>query len=624
MAISSTEQTKIINLLIGMFNAVPGSTNLDAIIDFYEENNNDLSLLAEELSSLSLFSEQFDELTDTLISEIIISNFGMTTSTTFGEIAHTFVLSELINGKSEWEIIKEAVDYFTSGDADSMFDDVVSLLNNKTEVAEYYSITLARSSTNFSDLQSVLSNVTEDYSSVAEVIDELLTSKLAVINSITIPDGNYTFGGDLNITITFDDDIILNGVDSTLTLNLGGIEKEASLYSYTNNTITYKYVIEDGYFSEDATVLVSENGLNLNSSTITDAEGLKANLDFQSSENTLAVISDLKAPEYTLYSAHYDSNTNTLILSGTGFNSILESDENASLDIGERIDFTKLVWDFNSDDLNTSDSTLVFDSSNVISSKIQNDNQLVIVLSNEVLLESDENYGLVNENDSIDVLEGFLKDKAENISLNTMENDLLLGIDNNITGNSDANILYGTINDDIITSYASNDVLYGKEGNDRLYGGSENDILIGGTGIDTLVGGSGKDTFIFSENDTLPLFGSTLGIDIIIDLNINSSSEDLIDLDIDVVSINNSVSGSVNQETFISDMNTLLNVVNSGFNKLSENDISASIVNVTQGDFQNKTYLVVDYNANNNFDTNDFIVDITGATISNLSTDSFI
>lgn len=54
-----------------------------------------------------------------------------------------------------------------------------------------------------------------------------------------------------------------------------------------------------------------------------------------------------------------------------------------------------------------------------------------------------------------------------------------------VVGNSAANVLSGTAQDDFIFGYAGNDDLYGKNGNDTLVGGAGNDYLDGGAGMDT-------------------------------------------------------------------------------------------------------------------------------------------
>jgi len=62
--------------------------------------------------------------------------------------------------------------------------------------------------------------------------------------------------------------------------------------------------------------------------------------------------------------------------------------------------------------------------------------------------------------------------------------------DNGITGNSNANRLYG---------YEGNDVLDGAGGDDYLLGAEGNDTLNGGAGYDRMYGGVGNDTYIVTD-----------------------------------------------------------------------------------------------------------------------------
>lgn len=86
---------------------------------------------------------------------------------------------------------------------------------------------------------------------------------------------------------------------------------------------------------------------------------------------------------------------------------------------------------------------------------------------------------------------------------NNVENLQLLGADNlngtgnelnnQILGNSGANVLDGLLGNDSIYGYAGNDTLNGGEGNDYLDGGDGTDMIYGGDGNDVLRGGIGEN-----------------------------------------------------------------------------------------------------------------------------------
>lgn len=527
-------------------------------------------------------------------------------------LSRGFVVSELISAIN---------DSANSGDAQDQF-------NNRVEVSNYTANTINEAPSDYATSLSFNSGltVTSDSTTIQSAkvnVDLAALSKTTVVSSVEIEDGNYTSNGIVYIDVNFSDNFIVSGVDSTLNILLGTVEKKATLHAYSNDKIIYKYVVEDGYASEDVIVGVMSNGIALNSTTIKDVNGLHANLNFDALSNNLAVISDLTPPEYEIYNTHYDSNTNKLSIFGEGFNTLLEYDENSATDVIEKIDFTKLVWDIDSDDNGTTNTVVTFSSSDISSAKVENNNQMDIILAATVILEDTTNYGSTNGVDSIDILSGFLSDTASNISTTATKNDIFLGIDNIILGESSEDILYGTKNDDVMLGLSQNDTLYGFEGNDTMSGGTGDDIIDGGRGVDNLTGDTGNDIFVFKDNDSLPLFELNFGIDRIHDLVLDSNSADLIDLDVSINQVNDIVTGSVTQGSFINDMNMLLSVDNRGFDATSIN-ISASIVNVTSGDLINKSYLVVDYNSNSRFDSDDFVVEITGAVISNMTIDTFI
>lgn len=69
-----------------------------------------------------------------------------------------------------------------------------------------------------------------------------------------------------------------------------------------------------------------------------------------------------------------------------------------------------------------------------------------------------------------------------------------------VDGGSDADVLYGGMD---------NDRIVGGSGADVLYGGAGRDYLDGGTGDDRMIGGGGADVFIYTKGS---------GIDTITDL----------------------------------------------------------------------------------------------------------
>jgi Ca2+-binding RTX toxin-like protein len=625
MAISDEEKTNLVSLTVAMFDAAPGYANMQSIVDLYENNNGNYLSLANELSQLSIFQDQFLGMDNATIAESMLSNFGLSRTGDAGSVAYDFFLQELDQGVNKGELLLNAATYLLSGESDAIFGNATNTLINKTQVAEFYSLTQARSGNTLEELQSIISPVTYDTTTLSDTINNLKISPTLSITDIIIPDGNYTYGGEINITAEFSGDISIDNTNIILPLTLGDNVREAPLYSYSDKTLLFKYIVEDGYFSNNVDVKIEANSIELgNNATVKDAEGLNAKLDFGSQENALAVISDIRPPEYTVTNVHFDSTSNKLSIFGDGFNSVLEYNENATTDITSRVDFSKLIWDIDSDDDGTTVSTYSFLSTNISSVKVDSDSQLSIVITDFSPVSSDLDYNLSGGKDSIDVLQGFLIDTAGNISTTASIDNVLLGIDNIISGDNSDNTLHGTMDNDTISALDGNDTLLGEEGNDILRGGLGNDTIIGGLGMDQLYGDAGNDIFVFHKNDSLPLFSTNFGIDTIADFTPNAGAEDLIDLDIDVATVNSGVSGEVNKESYIADMARLLSVGGRGFDILTAGDISASIVNVTSGNLNSTVYLAVDYNANDTFDSGDFVIGITGSNIISITQETFI
>lgn len=88
------------------------------------------------------------------------------------------------------------------------------------------------------------------------------------------------------------------------------------------------------------------------------------------------------------------------------------------------------------------------------------------------------------------VLDNIDIEDAEAYDLNPVD-DLVEGLQFDITGNEVANSLKGSRFEDVLSGLGGNDVLIGASGNDSLIGGDGDDTLLGGDGDDVLEGGAG-------------------------------------------------------------------------------------------------------------------------------------
>jgi len=63
-----------------------------------------------------------------------------------------------------------------------------------------------------------------------------------------------------------------------------------------------------------------------------------------------------------------------------------------------------------------------------------------------------------------------------------------------------ADIINGSIGNDVLYGFKGSDRVKGKDGVDTLYGGDGKDFLDGGDGYDTIDGGKGIDTYVFKSD----------------------------------------------------------------------------------------------------------------------------
>lgn len=656
----ATLQEQIAGLYVAFFNRAPDKAGFDMWVSKDDGSGAIIYDIAEGFAEHSVFTTTYGDMDDQTFVKAVYKNVLGSAGDTTGITNQVTALSDGTYA-SRADFIAGFVDSVLTLDLTSeAFSDLSEeellsaqarqdLLKNKTEVSLYYIEKLA-DQTNVLDAANpledpaylasidILSTITSDVTTVTSVKNDILLSSLGPsISNIEISDGNYTPDSIVDITVTFSKEIEVDNTDSQLALSIGDYTKYASYSTKSANTITYKYTIEDGISDTEQTIKVQENALVLNTTTIKDKTSNDASLSNDLTENTNATVNDNKPPSIEINSAQYISNIDKLILNGSGFLSIIEQSEDSSAEVLDRFDFTKLIWDIDGDydtETQTDDDPAIpnalFTNADIKLIKIQDDNEISIVLSPTFTsLETATNYGhssVTTFIDTLDILSGFVSDTAGNISNDAIVDNVVLGIDGFTYANSASNTITGTTNADTIYGFDNNDTLYGGIGADTLIGSSGEDTLIGGAGIDILSGGVGADTFVFStaNQDSVISFGSVEGMDKITDLSLNAALEDKIDLDIQVQNINASVAGAVNQESFISDMNNLLNIASNGFNKTIKEDISASIVYVNDASLKDKIYLVVDVNADDNFTTDDFAIDITGATITNFTTDVFI
>ena len=132
---------------------------------------------------------------------------------------------------------------------------------------------------------------------------------------------------------------------------------------------------------------------------------------------------DNLAPDNTISSSEYNDATNTLVIRGANFASIAS----VGTDIKDYVDWSKLVWDVNSDDGITSD--IAFSIADVTSLIITNDTTLTLAFSDAKgsAIETTPNFGAAGGADSLDIAAGFSIDAFGNVSnTDAVSNGLLI------------------------------------------------------------------------------------------------------------------------------------------------------------------------------------------------------
>jgi hypothetical protein len=132
-----------------------------------------------------------------------------------------------------------------------------------------------------------------------------------------------------------------------------------------------------------------------------------------SAASSNSVTLDSTAPTVTNTSASYTAASDTLVLTGTNHNTLLETSESATTDIKARLDWTKLSWDINGDNATTADVSFAL--SDIASAKVTDSTHLTIVLNGAkaTALEATTGYG-GTPLDTLDIAAGFARDASGN------------------------------------------------------------------------------------------------------------------------------------------------------------------------------------------------------------------
>lgn len=247
MAISKAQETGILKIVAGLFNAAPGGKNL-TILATLVENGVTLSQLADVLVATDIFQQDImgGKVTVEEQVDVLMNNFGLTSSNSALSAvaqAEAYFTAQIDAGVGFGAIVHQAVT-FLSGAVGPAFAETANLLDNKALVAEAYSQNA--SSDDLAVLQNVFANVTGTAPYTQADLDQALAgSGSAPPDPIIGQTFSLTTGADI-ITGTAGDDIIEadnTGIDKQLSVadqidGAGGISDTLKVLLATTDTAT--------------------------------------------------------------------------------------------------------------------------------------------------------------------------------------------------------------------------------------------------------------------------------------------------------------------------------------------------------------------------------------------------
>lgn len=221
MAITAAERNQVIELTVLMFNAAPGADYLSQIVSLYEANAGTqaqkLQALANQLSQTSVYRSLHPNFeTAEEFAADFLTPLGLQADT----VAKDFVIAKFNAGVSKGQIVYEAYAALNAVPSTGAAQYVAAnaILNNKTTVAEYYSVTADGRATDLTTLQSVVASVTSTQASVDAAI--------ATISG--------TAGGGQTFTLTTGGDM-LTGTGANDTFNAPVLASGTSLIDSLQN-----------------------------------------------------------------------------------------------------------------------------------------------------------------------------------------------------------------------------------------------------------------------------------------------------------------------------------------------------------------------------------------------------
>lgn len=287
MAISSEEKTKLLKVVVGLFDAAPGSAflpELEAVVD----GGMSIRDLAKVLVTKSVFTDGVmgGASSPATQAEILAGHFGLTADGVEGSAASQaidYFTAGIEGGANIGDLVTDAVEFLARTDLPAEFTETATLLANKAAVAAAYSAVASNDSRDLADLQVVMQNpaITGAALLTQAEIDQIVADANRDVFTLTadtdIATANqfisglvFTPGGNDRINALQDEDVLTGtGTNPTLTATLGNSnDNGATIITPTLNGIETLHVSFTGSGAGAVTGLDMQDSSGLTSVNI--------------------------------------------------------------------------------------------------------------------------------------------------------------------------------------------------------------------------------------------------------------------------------------------------------------------------------------------------------------------
>lgn len=236
MAISSEDKTKLLKVVVGLFDAAPGSAflpELEAAVD----GGMSVRDVAKVLVTKSAFTDGVmgSATTSAAQAAILAGHFGLTADGVADSAASQaidYFTAGIEGGADIGDLVTDAVEFLARTDLPAAFAETATLLANKAAVAGAYSANADNNSTDLTQLQSILQDprITGAALLTQAEIDAIVNTDTFTLTADTdIATANqfisglvFTPGGNDRINALQDEDVLTGaGTNPTLTATLG-------------------------------------------------------------------------------------------------------------------------------------------------------------------------------------------------------------------------------------------------------------------------------------------------------------------------------------------------------------------------------------------------------------------